>query len=132
MRIFKSREFNQWAAKEGLTDEALREAICEMEHGLVEADLGGRVFKKRVAMDGRGKSRGVRTLIVYRAGSMAFFIYGFAKNVRSNIRPNELKGLKAYAKVLLSYSNEELYTAVERGVLIEVDTSEQVNPECSA
>jgi hypothetical protein len=31
----------------------------------------------------------------------AFFIYGFAKNVRVNIKENELKALKLHAKTLL-------------------------------
>jgi hypothetical protein len=63
-----------------------------MERGLVDADLGGHVFKKRVAVPGKGKSGGARTLLVYRAGTKAFFVYGFAKNTRANIKENELDG----------------------------------------
>nr|WP_263469118.1 type II toxin-antitoxin system RelE/ParE family toxin [Stenotrophomonas sp. CFS3442] len=32
-----------------------------MEGGLVDADLGGGIFKKRVALPGRGKRGSVRT-----------------------------------------------------------------------
>lgn len=39
MRIFKSKWFNKWAEKEGLTDKALQEAIKEMDEGLVDADF---------------------------------------------------------------------------------------------
>ncbi len=99
MRIFKSNAFNKWATKERLSDNALRAAVVEIERGL----MGGHVFKKRVAVDGRGKSGGVRTLLAYRANNKAFFVYGFAKNARANISEDELKALKNLAKELLAY-----------------------------
>lgn len=86
----------------------------------MDADLGGQVFRKRVAVGGRGKSGGVRILLAYRADDKAFFVYGFAKNVRANIGDKELKTLTLYADTLLSYSRAELSKAVESGVLIEV------------
>ncbi len=121
MRIFKNREFNKWASKEGLDDAALRSAVDEMECGLIDADLGGRVVKKRVALVGRGKRSGARTLIAYKVGDKAFFVYGFAKNARTNIKPNELAGLKAYAAILLGYGEQELEKAIRAGVLCEVE-----------
>jgi hypothetical protein len=42
---YKNKEFSKWAKKEGLSDALLLAALDEMEHGLVEADLGGNVFK---------------------------------------------------------------------------------------
>lgn len=56
MRIFKNKALSKWAAKEGVADTALKEAVAEIERGLVDADLGGHVFKKRVAVGSRGKS----------------------------------------------------------------------------
>ena len=82
--------------------------------------VGGQVFKKRVAVGGRGKRGGVRTLLAYRAGDKAFFVYGFAKNARANISDKELKALKLYTDILLSYSKAELNKAVNSGALIEV------------
>jgi len=38
--------------KTGLTDKALCTAVSEMESGLIDADLGGGVVKKRVALPG--------------------------------------------------------------------------------
>lgn len=123
MRVFKNKAFSKWASKEGLNDQSLRDAIDEIERGLVDADLGGHVYKKRVAVGGRGKSGGVRTLLAYKIGDKAFFVYGFAKNARANIKADELKGLKAYADVLLKYSDKELKQAVKAGVLIEVENN---------
>ena len=120
MRIFKNKAFNRWAAKEGLDDDALRAAVDEMDRGLLDAALGGHVIKKRVAVGGRGKSGGVRTLLAYRAGDKAFFVYGFAKNSRANISADELKALKHLAKELLGYSGKAVAGAVKNGALIEV------------
>jgi len=54
---------------------------------LVAADLGGGVIKQRIARPGQGKSGGFRMLIAFKAGAGAFFVHGFAKNERDNIRP---------------------------------------------
>lgn len=121
MRVFKNKAFNKWAAKEGLGDEVLLAAIDEMESGLIDADLGGHVVKKRVALAGRGKSGGVRTLLAYKVRNKAFFVYGFAKNARANISADELKALKHLAKELLGYSDKTLTKAIKYGELIEVE-----------
>ena len=120
MRVFKNKWFQKWAAKEGLDDEALRAAVEEMENGLIDAALGGHVVKKRVALPGRGKRGGSRTLVVYQEADKAFFVYGFAKNERANISDKELKALKLLATQLLGYTNPALVKAIEAGELIEV------------
>ena len=48
--VYKNKEFHKWAKKEGLNDAQLLKALDEMERGLVEADLGGNIFKKRVSL----------------------------------------------------------------------------------
>ncbi len=61
-RIFKTRNFQRWMQKTDLPDELLLNAVAEMERGLCDVDLGGGVFKKRIALPNRGKSGSVRTL----------------------------------------------------------------------
>jgi len=124
MQIFKNKAFSRWALKEGLRDDVLLAAVDEMERGLIDADLGGHVVKKRVAVTGKGKSGGVRTLLAYRLGDKAFFVYGFAKNVKANINDKELRALKLYADILLNYGKSELNKAVKSGALIEVSNEE--------
>ena len=125
MHIFKVREFSKWAVRQGVTDKVLWEVVAEMERGLSGVKLGGHVFKKRVALRSRGKSSGMRTLLAYRAGSKAFFIYGFAKNVKADIKADELNALKAAAGILLGYEGKELSRAIKAGELIEVTGDEQ-------
>jgi hypothetical protein len=120
MWILKNKVFDKWAAKEGISDQALKDAVAEMEKGLVDANLGGHLYKKRVAMGSKGKSGGVRTLLAFKRGKKAFFIYGFAKNARTNIKADEEKALKKYATVLMGYSDKALSNAVKQGALIEV------------
>lgn len=121
MRIFKNKAFSKWAVKEKVSDQALKDAVEEIGNGLVEANLGGHLYKKRVAVGGKGKSGGVRTLLAFKVDDKTFFIYGFAKNARPNIKDDEEKALKKYAAELLGYSDKQLKRAVESGVLIEVE-----------
>jgi len=50
MRIFQTKWFAKWAKKEGLSQLSLRDAVAEMEQGLIDAHLGGNVIKKRVGV----------------------------------------------------------------------------------
>ena len=120
MQAYKTKWFQRWAAKEGLTNEALAAAVREMTDGLIDADLGGHVVKKRVGLRGRGKRGGVRTLVALSQKNKAFFIYGFAKNERANISQRELKALKLLAAELLGYDKLALGQAIEAGELVEV------------
>jgi hypothetical protein len=43
----KTRHFHRWAKKAGLLDKALLSAVSEMIKGLIDADLGGGVLKKK-------------------------------------------------------------------------------------
>lgn len=120
MRIYKTKWFHRWARKEGLGTAVLREAVREVALGLADA-LGGHVYKKRVALPGRGKRGGARTLLAFRRGNAAFFIYGYPKNERANISERELEALRLLANELLSYGESQLTTAVKAGELFEVN-----------
>jgi len=73
-RIFKRRDFARWQTGERLPDTILCKAVREMESGLVDADLGGLLYKKREARPGSGKSGGYRTLLAARIGSRYVFL----------------------------------------------------------
>ncbi|MBI5040137.1 MAG: type II toxin-antitoxin system RelE/ParE family toxin [Gammaproteobacteria bacterium] len=120
MRIFKTKWFQRWASKEYLDDDALRRTVAEMVAGLVDADLGGHVIKKRVALPGHGKRGSLRTLVAFKADDKAFFIYGFAKNERENVSQKELQALRLLASELLGYAPAALAMAIEAGEIVEV------------
>src|SRR5436305_6204501 len=106
--------------KTELTEDALCRAVSEMERGLIDAELGGGVVKKRVPLPGRGKSGSTRTFLATNKGSLWFFIFGFEKNERANVSPRELEALKALAGDLLKLSSAELDSQVGSEALEEV------------
>lgn len=120
-RIFKTRFFARQMQKIGLSDELLLNAVDEMERGLIDADLGGGVVKKRVALPNRGKSGSTRTLIATNKNDRWFFMFGFEKNQRDNIDKNELQLLKDAAKKMLSFSDAMLDTALIKNDLQEIN-----------
>jgi hypothetical protein len=119
-RVFKTRHFSRWMRKSELTDQALCAAVGEMAAGLIDAELGGDVLKKRVGLPGRGKRGGVRTLVATRKGNRWFFVFGFEKSERANITPTERDALQTLASSLLALTAAQLDTAVEDGTLQEI------------
>ncbi len=118
--VMKTRHFNRWAKKAGLLDKALLSAVAEMIEGLIDADLGGGVFKKRIALPGQGKSGGTRTLLASNRNDRWIFVFGFEKNVRANVTVKELEALKMLADDLLALSPAQINEAFESGALLEV------------
>lgn len=106
--------------KTELTDRALRAAVEEMSKGLIDADLGGGVVKKRIGLAGRGKRGGARTLVATNKGDHWFFVFGFEKNVRATISTDELEALQDIAQALLERSTQEIELAVADGSLEEI------------
>jgi len=98
----------------------LRRAVEEMINGLIDADLGGGVFKKRIALPGRGKSGSTRTLLATNRDDRWIFILGYEKNERANISDKERDALRMIAKDLLGLSTEQLQKMVNEGALLEV------------
>jgi hypothetical protein len=92
-----------------------------MAEGLYDADLGGGLFKKRIARPGQEKRSGFRTLVATNRGDQWFFVFGFPKNERSNIDKNEEEALKKLAIELLSLTSKALEIAKQNDELIEVD-----------
>ena len=106
--------------KTQLTDAALCEAVEEMAAGLVDADLGGGVVKKRVGLAGRGKRGGARTLVATKRQSRWFFVFGFEKNQRATLNEGELEALQVLAADLLALSSSRLDEAVEKQAMQDI------------
>lgn len=119
-RIFKTRSFNRWMRKSQLSDQILCAAIDEMSSGLIDADLGGYVIKKRIALPGRGKRDSTRTLIATNKDNRWFFVFGFEKNDRANISDSELEALQDLASNLISSTDHQLDVLVNNDALQEI------------
>ena len=81
-RAFKTKTLTKWMKKTDLKDQDLLFAITEMEAGLIDADLGGNVLKKRIALPGMGKRSSSRVLVASKLLRRWFFIFGFTKMKR--------------------------------------------------
>ena len=105
MRIFKNTWFTRFAGKEGITDTELKEEVNRLEAGQADADLGGGVYKLRVARYGEGKAGSYRVIVFFKSEERTFFVYGFAKSAIGNISDKQLKNFKKTAKVVLVVCN---------------------------
>ena len=92
-QMFKTLTFARWSRKAQVSDKALPKVIAEMAAGLIDAGLGGSVYKKRVPLPGSGKSGGARILVATRHVNRWFLLYGFGKNEQANIDDRELAAL---------------------------------------
>ena len=120
MRVFKTRPFVRFAEREDISDKALCEAVGRAEAGRADADLGGGVIKQRIARPGQGKSGGFRSIVLFRRGTKAFFVYGFAKSDRDNIRIDELKAFRKLAEQMLGLSDDAIAAAIRNGTITEI------------
>jgi hypothetical protein len=120
VRLFKNTWFNRFAKKEGITDDELREAANQLEAGQADADLGGGVYKVRLARPGEGKSGGYRVIVFFKSEERTVYVYGFAKADRANIGRDELRGFKHDAKTDLSLTDEQINARLTKGTLIEI------------
>ena len=87
---------------------------------MIDADLGGGVIKQRIARPGEGKSEGYRSIVVFRNGDKAFFVYGFPKSELGNIRDDEAEQFKKSAKSILALSDDLIRQLIEKDQLEEV------------
>jgi hypothetical protein len=129
MRVFKNAWFVRFARKEGISNQSLLAAVTRGESGSIDADLGAGIIKQRIARRGAGKSGGYRSLVIYRKGDRAFFVYGFPKNVQDNIRDDEQEQFKRAAKLTLALTDEQLRLLIERGQFEEIFNHAQEIPK---
>jgi hypothetical protein len=120
LRVFKNAWFERFARKEKISVDSLWDAVERAEKGLIDADLGGGVIKQRIARPGTGKSNGYRSIVIYRKGSKAFFVYGFPKSDLGNIRGDEVEQFKKAAKYILTLSDDQIRKLIEIGQFEEV------------
>lgn len=123
MRVFKNAWFERFARKEKISAESLLDAVERAEKGLIDADLGGGVIKQRIPRPGAGKSGDYRSIVIYRHGKKAFFVFGFPKSNLGNIRDDEVEQFKKAAKSILALSDNQIRKLIESGQFEEVTTN---------
>jgi hypothetical protein len=123
MRVFKGKQFSRWASGEAISDADLCIAAAEAFAGQFDADLGGYLFKKRIARRDGGKSGGYRTILGFRKSDSTriFFLYGFPKNAQANITPKERTALSANAAALIGTTDQQIEQLKVKGAIVEME-----------
>ena len=111
--------------KERLPDAILCKPAREVVVGTLgagEADLGGGLFKKRLARPGGGKSGGFRAIVAYRSprADRVLVAYAFAKNAASTLTPQGHDALSKVAQAFVAASDEQLTELLASGGVSEV------------
>ena len=117
MTVLKRKDFARWQAGARLPDDALCNAVPEMENGLIDVDLGGFLYKKRVA----------QPILSARIGQRYVFLHGFAKKDEANVAQEEKKALQFAGKVFLELSPADLAKALQAGVPVEEHCVQQAH-----
>ncbi len=125
MRIYITKIFRRFQRKENLADAALRQAVTRTEAGLVDADLGRGLIKQRVARPGGGRRGGYRTIIAYRSGTRAVFIYGFAKSERDNVSAADLQDMAHTGALILGLDVRGIEKMIAGDELWEIECDEE-------
>lgn len=126
MRVFVARTFGRWADRERISDATLAAAASQLVAGSYDADLGGLLFKMRIARRGGGKSGGFRTIVGFRrvGSGRIVFLFGFAKNDRDNLSDTELRALAGLARSFIDADERSLENLLRSDVYRELEVGE--------
>jgi hypothetical protein len=94
--------------------------VDQLEKGQFDANLGGGVYKQRIARSGEGKSGGYRSIIFFRKSKLTFFVYGFTKSNQANISKSELNDFKKLAAYMLSMTDDQINMEIKAGRYVEI------------
>jgi len=96
-----------------------------MKLGLIGANMGDYLYKKRIAIPGQGKSGGYRTMIGAVVGSKYFFLYMFSKNSKANVNHKEKLALKELAKSYIRLDQVTIDNLLIDGELVQVESMDE-------
>jgi hypothetical protein len=126
MRVFLVPQVVRLIRKERLPEAALCRVAREVVASTLragEADLGGGLFKKRVARPGGGKSGGYRVIVACRQPRTEhiLFTYAFAKNAASTLTPQGHEALAKAAAAFLAATEQQVAMLLTTGDVSEVE-----------
>lgn len=115
LRVFALKGFARFARRMHVSDEVLWKTVLSPP----DADLGGGLYKFRIARPGEGACGGGRALVALKVGRRAVSMFGWEKKDMENITPRELKVYRLLAKRYLEFTEDEICIAVNDGTLLE-------------
>lgn len=120
MIILKTRIFDKWAKAHGIQNGQLLKLAWELQQGLQDGILGGSLYKKRLAIAGKGKRGGGRTIIAYKKQRMLIFLLAYSKNKQADLSVAEKIACEELAKDILNMSAENVQRLIMNGEFVEI------------
>jgi len=121
MNLYKTRSFARIAARVGITGAALKKSAEEISQGLIQADLGGQVFKQRVPLLWRGQRGGGRIVVaISPRADLYIFVHCYLAKDQDNIAPGEEDAFRELGRIYSNLSAEDMEAAVISGLLEEI------------
>lgn len=119
--------------KERVLDAALCRVAADVVVGVFgagESDLGGGLFKKRLARPGHGKRGGFRVIIGYRPPSAdrLLVLYAFPKNAAATVTPQGQQALARAAAAFIAADDRHIDMLIERNDIRELDCGDDRTP----
>lgn len=125
--LYVHKRFDRVFKKTRLTDSVLCYAAGDVITGVFEADLGGGVIKKRLALH-QGKRGGARTVIFFRQGTNLVYYDGWVKNLSRKyareIDQDQLDTYRDVARMFFRANSEVMSLLVRSGMVREVKCNE--------
>lgn len=121
MRNFVTAALSKAAAKHRISDEKFVAAAERVRAGNATADLGGGLFKERIAREGQGRSGGYRTVLCLRDSRDTLFFSIFAKKRQANLTKKELEAARKFAGEFRKLTEQDLQKEIDEGMIRELD-----------
>jgi len=104
----------------------LIKAAKEITEGKSDADLGGGLFKKRLARPGEEKRGEYRTIVGYRRpiSERIIFLYVFGKSEKANISEREEAALSLVAEAFIFATDKQVNELLSESSIWEVKDNE--------
>lgn len=116
LRVFAFKDVVRFVRKFHIPDEG----VWNVVHAQPDADLGGGLYKYRIARPGEGSRGGGRVLVALKIESRAILMFAWERKDMENIKPNELKAYREVARMYLGYSDAQMTKLVKDRVLVEI------------
>ena len=89
-------------------------------HTYQKDNLGAKLYKVRVAREGKGKSGGLRNIIFWENNKWAIAVYMFAKGDKENLTREEFNYLKVLSQQYEGLTEESINNAVKKNIFEEI------------
>lgn len=125
MRYLLNKSFSRKLKKE-LKNEKIskKEYVYELFenfHKYKKDNLGAKLYKIRIAKEGKGKSGGYRNIVFWEHNKLVIAVYIFAKGDKDNLSDEELKYLKVLAQQYEKFTADSLDESLKENILEEFD-----------